>query len=210
METATASITRVDAGLLMTRANTLFKSETIVVERMESPTSPMIMKSDSASPISTSSASNSELPEYLLFEAFKTGLSGYTSSSQLSDEMYFSGNDIIPDELFSRNYNRRTTFPKNRRSSSKNAKYSNEKTITSINVSNNKSAPLTTVKRRRVAANARERRRMLSLNDAFDRLRNVLPSPNPDKDRKLSKFETLEMAQTYIGALAKMLKQFSQ
>ena len=79
-----------------------------------------------------------------------------------------------------------------------------------MNVPNNKNAPLTTVKRRRVAANARERRRMLNLNDAFDRLRNVLPSPNPDKDRKLSKFETLEMAQTYIGALAKMLKQFSQ
>ncbi|KAE8749492.1 atonal-like [Frankliniella occidentalis] len=54
-------------------------------------------------------------------------------------------------------------------------------------------------KRRRLAANARERRRMLNLNTAFDRLRTHLPGLGAD--RQLSKYETLQMAQTYINAL---------
>lgn len=58
-------------------------------------------------------------------------------------------------------------------------------------------------KRRRLAANARERRRMNSLNEAFDRLRGVVPAA--DDHRKLSKFETLQMAQTYIAALYDLL-----
>jgi hypothetical protein len=58
---------------------------------------------------------------------------------------------------------------------------------------------------RRQAANARERRRMSSLNVAFDRLRDVIPSLN--NNRKLSKYETLQMAQSYIDALQKVLEQ---
>ncbi|KAJ8943107.1 hypothetical protein NQ314_009826 [Rhamnusium bicolor] len=61
------------------------------------------------------------------------------------------------------------------------------------------------MKKRRLAANARERRRMNSLNDAFDRLRDVVPSLG--NDRKLSKFETLQMAQTYIAALHELLQR---
>lgn len=61
------------------------------------------------------------------------------------------------------------------------------------------------MKKRRLAANARERRRMNSLNDAFDRLRDVVPSLG--NDRKLSKFETLQMAQTYISALHELLER---
>lgn len=61
------------------------------------------------------------------------------------------------------------------------------------------------VKRRRIAANARERRRMNSLNDAFDKLRDVVPALG--SDRKLSKFETLQMAQTYISALNELLSR---
>lgn len=61
------------------------------------------------------------------------------------------------------------------------------------------------MKRRRLAANARERRRMNSLNDAFERLREVVPSLG--NDRKLSKFETLQMAQTYINALNELLSR---
>ncbi|KAF2899715.1 hypothetical protein ILUMI_06461 [Ignelater luminosus] len=61
------------------------------------------------------------------------------------------------------------------------------------------------MKKRRLAANARERRRMNSLNDAFDRLREVVPSLG--NDRKLSKFETLQMAQTYIAALRELLQR---
>ena len=61
------------------------------------------------------------------------------------------------------------------------------------------------LRKRRVAANARERRRMNGLNDAFERLREVIPSLG--SDHKLSKFETLQMAQTYIGALANLLNR---
>ncbi|EFA00331.1 basic helix-loop-helix transcription factor amos [Tribolium castaneum] len=67
------------------------------------------------------------------------------------------------------------------------------------------SAGLEVMKKRRLAANARERRRMNSLNDAFDRLRDVVPSLG--NDRKLSKFETLQMAQTYIAALHELLQR---
>lgn len=58
-------------------------------------------------------------------------------------------------------------------------------------------------KRRRLAANARERRRMDGLNKAFDRLRGVVPAA--DDERKLSKYETLQMALTYIVALHEQL-----
>lgn len=59
-------------------------------------------------------------------------------------------------------------------------------------------------RRRRLAANARERRRMLGLNVAFDRLRSVIP--NVESARKLSKSETLQMAQIYISTLSDLLQ----
>ncbi|XP_077359574.1 uncharacterized protein atoh1c [Festucalex cinctus] len=58
---------------------------------------------------------------------------------------------------------------------------------------------------RRLAANARERRRMLGLNVAFERLRGVIPRLRGD--RKLSKSETLQMAQIYIATLSDLLLQ---
>ena len=60
------------------------------------------------------------------------------------------------------------------------------------------------VKKRRLAANARERRRMHGLNVAFDKLREVVPGIS--SDRKLSKYETLQMAQSYINALSDLLQ----
>ncbi|CAH1404773.1 unnamed protein product [Nezara viridula] len=63
----------------------------------------------------------------------------------------------------------------------------------------------TVLRRRRLAANARERRRMNGLNEAFDRLREVIPSIG--QDHKLSKFETLQMAQSYIAALSELLER---
>ncbi|XP_076245253.1 atonal [Calliopsis andreniformis] len=60
------------------------------------------------------------------------------------------------------------------------------------------------VRKRRLAANARERRRMQNLNKAFDRLRAYLPSLG--NDRQLSKYETLQMAQSYITALYDLLQ----
>ncbi|XP_078268903.1 transcription factor atoh7-like [Rhinoraja longicauda] len=59
--------------------------------------------------------------------------------------------------------------------------------------------------RRRVAANARERRRMQGLNTAFDQLRKVVPQWGQDK--KLSKYETLQMALSYIMALNRILTE---
>ncbi|MBN3277030.1 ATOH7 protein, partial [Polyodon spathula] len=59
------------------------------------------------------------------------------------------------------------------------------------------------VTRRRMAANSRERKRMQSLNTAFDRLRKVVPQWGQDK--KLSKYETLQMALSYIVALNSIL-----
>ncbi|XP_032384190.1 protein atonal homolog 1b [Etheostoma spectabile] len=58
-------------------------------------------------------------------------------------------------------------------------------------------------KHRRVAANARERRRMHGLNQAFDELRSVIPSL--ENERKLSKYDTLQMAQIYITELSELL-----
>uniref|UniRef100_A0A182NRR8 BHLH domain-containing protein n=1 Tax=Anopheles dirus TaxID=7168 RepID=A0A182NRR8_9DIPT len=63
--------------------------------------------------------------------------------------------------------------------------------------------PTVVRKTRRLAANARERKRMKGLNEAFDRLRQYLPSLG--NDRQLSKHETLQMAQSYISALAELL-----
>ncbi|KAM8923865.1 transcription factor ATOH7 [Pelodytes ibericus] len=59
--------------------------------------------------------------------------------------------------------------------------------------------------KRRLAANARERRRMQGLNTAFDSLRKVVPQWGEDK--KLSKYETLQMALSYIMALDRILSE---
>uniref|UniRef100_A0A4W5M1B7 Atonal bHLH transcription factor 1c n=1 Tax=Hucho hucho TaxID=62062 RepID=A0A4W5M1B7_9TELE len=50
----------------------------------------------------------------------------------------------------------------------------------------------------------RDGRRMLGLNVAFDRLRSVIP--NLESDKKLSKSETLQMAQIYISTLSELLQ----
>ena len=63
--------------------------------------------------------------------------------------------------------------------------------------------PESVIKKRRLAANARERRRMDLLNQGFDRLRNVLPGLGPET--QLSKYETLQMAQEYINQLTQIL-----
>ncbi|XP_011210754.1 uncharacterized protein LOC105231260 [Bactrocera dorsalis] len=77
------------------------------------------------------------------------------------------------------------------------------KTNSSFSTSSSDCGPQDVIKKRRLAANARERRRMNSLNDAFDKLRDVVPSLG--NDRRLSKYETLQMAQAYIGDLVKLL-----
>ena len=77
--------------------------------------------------------------------------------------------------------------------------------IKSSSISSSESAnlPESVMKKRRLAANARERRRMDLLNQGFDRLRTVLPGLGPETP--LSKFETLQMAQEYIAQLTQIL-----
>lgn len=71
--------------------------------------------------------------------------------------------------------------------------------------SNFVSVNVTVLRKRRIAANERERRRMNGLNDAFNKLREVVPSLGDD--HRLSKYETLQMAQTYISALCELLER---
>ena len=56
----------------------------------------------------------------------------------------------------------------------------------------------------RTAANKRERRRMLSLNTAFDCLRERIPTFSYEK--KLSRIETLKLAMTYIGFMSDLVE----
>ncbi|XP_076348371.1 uncharacterized protein LOC143246009 [Tachypleus tridentatus] len=79
-----------------------------------------------------------------------------------------------------------------------------KKTCTRNNLQKSRPIPVV-MKKRRLAANARERRRMHSLNIAFDQLREVVPSLG--NDRKLSKYETLQVAQSYISALVGILEK---
>ena len=58
---------------------------------------------------------------------------------------------------------------------------------------------------RRTRANERERNRMHNLNDAYEELRKVVP--HYPADRKLSKIETLILAQNYILSLSDLLLQ---
>jgi transcription factor 1a len=58
--------------------------------------------------------------------------------------------------------------------------------------------------RQRSAANMRERKRMRTINDAFDGLR--LRIPDAREDKKISKVDTLRMAISYINRLSDLLK----
>ena len=63
--------------------------------------------------------------------------------------------------------------------------------------------PLHIRQKRRLDANARERKRMTSLNTAFQKLRAILP--NHHRDKPLSKMEALQLAQNYIKELSASL-----
>ena len=63
--------------------------------------------------------------------------------------------------------------------------------------------PLEILQKRRLAANARERKRMNKINTAFERLKRVLPGL---ENKELSKFESLQLAQDYILHLAQILQ----
>ena len=99
------------------------------------------------------------------------------------------------------------------KSSHKHGKKSyNRKGCSSSEGKEGKASNPNTLKRRLLAANARERKRMNCLNVAFDALRqacNPMVPGSMSDDRKLSKYETLQMAQTYITTLAELLNSKS-
>ena len=63
--------------------------------------------------------------------------------------------------------------------------------------------PLEVLQQRRLAANARERKRANKINFAFNRLRKVLPGFS---DREISKFEAIQLARNYIAQLTSVLQ----
>lgn len=64
--------------------------------------------------------------------------------------------------------------------------------------------PIEILQQRRLAANARERKRANKINFAFNRLRKVLPGFT---DREISKFEAIQLARDYIAQLSNMLEE---
>lgn len=61
----------------------------------------------------------------------------------------------------------------------------------------------------RKAANMRERKRMKSINEAFESLRNSIPT-SVNTDRRLSKVDTLRLAIQYISYLAETVQSCSE
>jgi len=61
---------------------------------------------------------------------------------------------------------------------------------------------------KRIAANSRERKRMHTVNSAFDQLRELVPTY--PSNRKLSKIDTLRLACTYIQDLVSLLNNNTQ
>lgn len=61
----------------------------------------------------------------------------------------------------------------------------------------------------RKAANMRERKRMKSINEAFENLRNSIPT-SVNTDRRLSKVDTLRLAIQYISDLADTIQNCSE
>lgn len=59
-------------------------------------------------------------------------------------------------------------------------------------------------RQKRIAANSRERKRMHTVNSAFDQLRELVPTY--PSNRKLSKIDTLRLACTYINDLTALVR----
>uniref|UniRef100_A0A0K2TYH3 BHLH domain-containing protein n=2 Tax=Lepeophtheirus salmonis TaxID=72036 RepID=A0A0K2TYH3_LEPSM len=58
---------------------------------------------------------------------------------------------------------------------------------------------------RRVEANTRERQRVHTITNAFDRLQSAIPSPNHSKQSKLSKLSVIKIATAYIMVLSRII-----
>jgi hypothetical protein len=83
----------------------------------------------------------------------------------------------------------------------------NDRSTCDTHKDNNKSTPTPTSAPmdKRLAANARERRRMHGLNEAFEQLRQAMPCYSDERHR-LSKYDTLQLANNYIKELQRILQ----
>ena len=122
------------------------------------------------------SSSSSEIEEKPEFEDFSNSFS--PNPEKESDCMEKSQNPVVLNGNFKTKWQRKRAY---------------EMTL-----------PLHIRQKRRSAANARERKRMTNLNDAFEKLRGILP--NHHRDRPLSKMEALQLAQNYIKELTSTLE----
>ncbi|KAG7457440.1 hypothetical protein MATL_G00227280 [Megalops atlanticus] len=75
--------------------------------------------------------------------------------------------------------------------------------VTTLTARSKRKRVITTVQRQ--AANIRERKRMFSLNEAFDELRKKVPTFAYEK--RLSRIETLRLAIVYISFMTDLLKE---
>ena len=82
----------------------------------------------------------------------------------------------------------------------------NEKPLSAWKAKQLKLSAAGVIKSRR-DANNRERKRMNGLNEAFERLREHVPGVTNQTNKKLSKMDTLQMANIYIRHLAALLEE---
>lgn len=133
-----------------------------------------------------------------------------STSGRLENKRDTNLSCIFPVESTSRSWEETQSFPHKPLAPNQSEKENGQRSFRNADVkaTNDRKKHVKNVskdilRKRRLAANARERRRMNGLNHAFDRLREVIPALS--NDQKLSKYETLQMAQTYINALMDLL-----
>lgn len=134
-----------------------------------------------------------------------SGSSPPLQSSYYYQNTTFSNSDDNDLKLLTPTSSSTPEKPKSNRGRRKNPEKTATKTKQRKKQKAEKTPSPTVMKKRRLAANARERRRMNGLNEAFNKLRDVVPSMG--EDYKLSKYETLQLAQTYIQVCNKKFKK---
>ena len=146
---------------------------------------------DSSSSVPSPCAINEDRSYRLLYESVKLDSPSYKRQKPNSDDATMN-NPLENCGILERSQDSRSSVESSR-----------TVTTTKRRLRNRVEVSEAVRKKRRLAANARERRRMNSLNLAFDRLRSVLPQLK--NQETLSKYDSLQMAQTYITTLCEML-----
>ncbi len=119
---------------------------------------------------------------------------GYSSLTSLMDDFHFP-QPIITSKTEYQYYSYESNWPESTSSSS-------NLTISHSGKPKPKRRRIANIAQRR-AANVRERKRMFSLNEAFDQLREIVPIFAYEK--KLSRIETLRLAIIYIAFMTELV-----